>query len=652
MIARAASRLLLLVKTIVGGAIRSAWATPVRRVFLVGCLLFVFCVAYRIHFSSVAAWNSYLQGRVSFSELLSGSPRMIRSDEWMLGLPWLFSQAYTNPPWSIDNPSVGPATSALLVGLPTSHWSALLRPSHWGFYLLDFERGFSWLWMWRSVVPCVALMVLLLELTGGSLACALAGTAWIFFSGFVQWWLASVAELIAYWTIACVSLRYVFIARSRELVLAAATSLLVAAGGFGLSLYPPFQVPLAYLGVALLPFLLRGCLRAQGPSIWFRVALLGISVTLGIGALVAFLGDNTAAIATMKNTSYPGRRISLGGDLSWWRYISGWFESNYTYEVFPALAGNISEASSYILIWPVVLLLIPFFKSRVEIVRFAPLFAFMVLTLLWGFYGVSESVALRTGWSYVPTSRAVIGWGIGGALLCILTVHQPSRLSWTLGSVCSVAGTAFIFWCATQFSVQFPSAISQESFYWAALFISLAVVAIIFRLAWLLAAVMVCVCVVPHSQVNPVMQGLGGIADVPLVKAVRRFDPQHEGRWAVFGSPVLAQLVKVTGRDVVNGSQYTPDLEALRKLDPQQQQLEVYNRYALVAFTLAPEGTPPTFQLLAPDTWELQVDPCDERFKSYGARYIVWANYSSERRFACYERVFVGADFAIYKSKA
>jgi hypothetical protein len=569
----------------------------------------------------------------------------------MLGLPWLFSQAQTNPSWSIENPSVGPATSALLVGLPTNHWSAALRPSHWGFYFLDFERGFSWLWMWRSVVPCVALMVLILELTGGSFACAVAGMAWIFFSGFVQWWLASVAELIAYWTMACVSLRYVFIARSRGMVVAAAMSLLIAAGGFGLSLYPPFQVPLAYLGVALLPYLLRGCFATQGPSILFRIALLGISVALGMGALVAFIGDNAAAIATMEHTSYPGRRISLGGDLSWWRFISGWFENNYTYEVFPALAGNISEASSYILIWPLVLVLVPFFKARGDILRCAPLLAYLVLTLLWGFYGISESAATRTGWSFVPTSRALIGWGIGGALLCILTLRIPSRMHWALGFAYSVAIAALVFWCASEFPVRFPSVISQDSFYWAALLISLAGVAVVFRLAWLLAVVMVCVCLVPHSQVNPVMRGLGGISDVPLIKAVKRFDPQREGRWAVFGSAVVAQLVKVSGRNVVNGSQYIPDLQALHALDPQQQSLEVYNRYALVAFTLAPSGTPPTFQLLAPDTWELQVDPCDEKFRNYGARYIVWLNYASDRRFECYERIFVGADFAIYKSK-
>lgn len=640
------------VKAATRALVQRGCATPVRCVCTVGAVLFVLCVAYRINFSSVAAWNSYLRGNANFSELLYGAPRIIRSDEWLVGLPWLLSQAHTNPPWSIDNPSVGSATSALLVGLPTNHWSAVLRPSHWGFYFLDFERGFSWLWMWRTVVPCVALMVLILELTGGSIACAVAGMAWIFFSGFVQWWSACVTELIAYWTIACISLRYIFQARTRVSVVGAAITLLIAAGGFGLSLYPPFQVPLAYLGIALLPFLLRGLCDTKGPSIWFRGTVLGVSVALGIAVLVLFFGDNVAAIATMEGTSYPGRRVSLGGDLSLWRFVSGWFESNYSHDVFPAIAGNMSEASSYILIWPIVLLLVPFFKSWGDIARFLPLLVYLVATLLWGFYGVSETTAIWTGWSYVPTNRALIGWGIGGALACILAVQPQTRLSLVVRGVYSGAIALVVFWCASQFPIQFPSAISQESFYVAALLISTAAVAIIFRRSWLLAAVMVVLCIVPHSQVNPVMRGLKGITDVPLIRAVKRFDPQREGRWAVFGSAAVAQLVKVTGRDVVNGTQYLPDLDALRALDPQQQHLEVYNRYALVAFTLAPAGTRPTFRLLAPDTWELEVDPCDEHFQRFGARYIVWDQYSSKRVFQCYERIFVGADFAIYKSKS
>jgi hypothetical protein len=147
------------------------------------------------------------------------------------------------------------------------------------------------------------------------------------------------------------------------------------------------------------------------------------------------------------------------------------------------------------------------------------------------------------------------------------------------------------------------------------------------------------------------MRGLAVVSDVPLVQAIKRFDPNREGRWAVFGSLLHAQVAKLSGRNVVNGSQYIPDLQSLRILDPDGASLHIYNRYAHNVFTVAPEGTPPTFRLLVPDTWELQVDPCDQRFQSFGVRYLVWQNYVSSRSFECYERVYVGRDFAIYKSR-
>jgi hypothetical protein len=629
---------------------RLSWS-PVTSVTALGCLIFVICVATKIHFSSVGIWNSYLQRDQAVPGLLYGSPKAIRSDEWMLGAPWLLSQAHTNPAWSPDNPSVGPDTSALLVGLPTSHWSAIFRPSHWGFYLLDTERGFSWLWMWRSVVLCVALMVLVLELTGGSYACALAATAWIFFSGFVQWWLSSVGEMLTYWTLACISLRALFRSQSSAGVLTAAVVMLVAGAGFGLALYPPFQVPLAYLGLALVPLLLKDCANRGGPRLSTRLLLLAAVTVVGAASLVLFIKDNSVAVATMGNTVYPGRRVSLGGDLSLWRYISGLFESNYSEMVFPAISGNISEASSFIFLWPITLVLVPFFRNQREALRCAPLIVYLVLMILWGVYGVPQSLAVVTGWSFVPTSRALLGWGVGGALLCVVAICQPNRLPRSVGLVFVVLIAAGVFYLLSEFTLRFPSAIPQSQSLVAASLISLAVAGVVFRSAWILCLAMFFLCVVPHSQVNPVMRGLRVINDVPLVRAVKRFDPQREGRWAVFGSPVIAQLVKVTGRDVVNGSQYIPNWDALRQLDPQQQYHEVYNRYALVAFTLAEPGSPLSFRLLAPDTWELSVDPCDDKFKQLGARYIVWANYSSQRRFDCYERVFVGTDFAIYKSK-
>jgi hypothetical protein len=623
----------------------------VRLVIATTLLVCACCVYSKVHFSSVGIWNSYINPKAETAGLVYGTPRAIRSDEWMLGVPWQLSQAATNPAWATENPSVGPGTSALLVGLPTRHWTAIFRPAHWGFYLLDIERGFSWMWMWRSVVVFSALFLLFFELCGGSLVCGLAGAIWIFFAGFTQWWLASVAEILAYFALACVSLRYVCISTRVATVSAAAVALLICAIGFGLCLYPPFQVPLVYLGLALLPFLTRGILTARGPGVWLRLALLGGVPVIGLAVLMAFMIDNSSVVALMEQTVYPGRRVSLGGELSLWRYVGGLLERSYTHDIFPPLAGNVCEASAFLLLWPVSLLMMPFLRERGELLRCLPLVGYLLLTSLWGLFGISESLAVMTGWSFVPTGRAFIGWGIGGAALSLIVMNRLTTALWYLRWIYVLSAALALIWCVGEFSTRFPSGIPAEEVRYTSIWVFVAIVALIARVPWGLVAALFVLCALPHSQVNPVMRGLSVISDVPLVQAIKRFDPQRERRWAVFGSLLHAQLAKISGRNVVDGSQYAPDLQSLKVLDQDGKHIDVYNRYAHTVFTIASEGTPPTFSLLAADTWELQVDPCHQNFKSFGVRYLVWVNYASARSFECYERIFVGKDFAIYKSR-
>jgi hypothetical protein len=150
-------------------------------VCIAAALIFCLGVAAKLHVSSVGMWNVYLDRLQDVPGLVAGTPKYIRSDEWQLGTPWLLSQSNSEPAWPTRNPSVGAETSALLVGLPTRHWTTIFRPAHWGFFLFDFERGFSWFWMFRTVILFVSLFVLCAQIGAGSLVLGLVGALWIFF---------------------------------------------------------------------------------------------------------------------------------------------------------------------------------------------------------------------------------------------------------------------------------------------------------------------------------------------------------------------------------------------------------------------------------------------------------------------------------------
>lgn len=662
---------------------------PLAITLLIAVLLSIIAIAYRLNISSVAAWSWHLKLPVNQSGIVSGEPKAIRSDEWFLGVPWLLSQANHNPRWPTHNRAVGPGTAALLVGLPTDHWSAVFRPAHWGFYLFsDIERGFTWLWLWRSVVPFVALIILFLELTYGSIVLSLSAAAAVYFSGFVQWWLSSVGELLAYWSISCLALRYLFLSKDPFALITSALTLLITSAAFALALYPPFQVPLLYLGVSLTPLLLFKGVSDRAPKktwreISLRLATLGVVLAAACSVVLLFLVANRETIAVMRQTVYPGQRVSLGGDLSFWRLVSGFYEGSFSQYKFAPVAGNISEASSFLFLWPVSAMVLLW---RLFIAKFGgegrgagegagegkgegmrdlylaiPILAYLILGSLWGFFGISESLATLSGLSFVPTGRALIGWGIASIIFCMLVAsdtQKKDRSSLSFRFFSALIFVLLLTWCSISFAARFSSnGLTSSDYYWQGALVALAIVALIFNLNKLFLAVIFAVCVIPHYHVNPLSKGLKVVTSARLVRAVKRFDPQGLSSWAVFGSLQDAQLVKVSGREVVNGSQYLPDLARLRQLDPQGIYSGVYNRYAHVAFSFvsadAPSGeTAPSFKLLAPDTYEVVIDPCHESFKNFGVQYLVWTDYSSKRSFECYERIFVGGDFAIFKRRA
>jgi hypothetical protein len=145
------------------------------------------------------------------------------------------------------------------------------------------------------------------------------------------------------------------------------------------------------------------------------------------------------------------------------------------------------------------------------------------------------------------------------------------------------------------------------------------------------------------------MSGIDLVASNSFSKAVRHFDPDKKGTWAVFGSPLYAQLVKSTGRRVINGTMYAPDLEKMRRIDPQGSATALYNRYAHITLTLAPSEQAPQFKLLAPDAWELAIDPCSQAFLDLGVSYLVFPYTSPNRELSCWKLMLASREAYIYK---
>jgi hypothetical protein len=139
------------------------------------------------------------------------------------------------------------------------------------------------------------------------------------------------------------------------------------------------------------------------------------------------------------------------------------------------------------------------------------------------------------------------------------------------------------------------------------------------------------------------------ILENPLVRAVSAFDESRVARWVVFDSSEQEQLVKSTGRKVLNGSQYLPNFWIMKKIDPTGAQTDIYNRYAHSTFLVAAPGKPQALYLPVPDAWHLHIDPCGEKFAQLRVDFIALTQPHPEHDFSCYERVFQEGAISIYR---
>jgi hypothetical protein len=107
----------------------------VRNIMIAGLILFyVGASVAKLNGSSTALWLGLADGRDPAADVIIGKPRDIRSDEWLVHTPWIWSQAEQQPSFPVTNRNIGNGVAPLLTNLPARHWSMLFRPQMWGFF--------------------------------------------------------------------------------------------------------------------------------------------------------------------------------------------------------------------------------------------------------------------------------------------------------------------------------------------------------------------------------------------------------------------------------------------------------------------------------------------------------------------------------------
>jgi hypothetical protein len=232
--------------------------------------------------------------------------------------------------------------------------------------------------------------------------------------------------------------------------------------------------------------------------------------------------------------------------------------------------------------------------------------------------------------SYSPATRAVDQLGLANTILLIhhLTASKKYRLGKTLTAVLVAVVIGCSIFCSqktcpgyltlvyTLIASAFTMLLGLTCF---SDFSAKASKRLLIALSLILIAV--------GLTVHPINSGIGALTEKPAAKKIQEIsqaDPT--AKWIGYGDIQQGQYAVANGAPCITSTNYLPNMDLWRALDPTGQYEEVYNRYAHITMVFTEEET--AFKLLGPDHMKVELSYKD--IAKTGARYIFSTTELSE----------------------
>jgi hypothetical protein len=599
-------------------------------------ILFCLGVAFDLNGSSVGMWRELLGEPGKPRGLILSEPARIRVDEWAISTPSMLSQARQRPPFPIENASLGAGRAPLIMNVPVAHYTALFRPQFWGFFVFDFSRGFAFYWWAKFFGLLTAAGWALRQLGVRSRLLAIFGAVWVLFSNYVQWWFSSptlLPEMLASWFVCLGCATRFFKDRQLGKTIFSFLGFVFFGTNFVLCLYPPYQVPLGVLFIAILVGVWWEEVERGSTARGFVLLVSGLAA-IGL-VLFPFWLDVRSTLQMVAHTVYPGARRSAGGELSLFKLLSGvlgFFESEHSK---PDVYDNICEASNFYPLWPAAAFVIVTARIRSKLPvspLMTSLLIFLVAMSLYALLPIPQVILRATFLNFATEKRALLALGIANILMSCLFLDRyrsailPGRASLTAGIILWL-GLILMFWAARIENRTYFS----DAWNWVQPLVISATILLLFfwerlRYRWLPVSFGL-LLIFSNALINPVMRGLSPLLDSVAFTEIRRItaaDP--EGKWIVYHTRYFAQLVKATGAVVLNGTKSVPDLDFFHELDPDRSSEFAYNRYANIGCEMPRLSREVSASVVYPDFYILYLPPDLPILKEAGYRYILIPN--------------------------
>ncbi|WP_344712677.1 DUF7657 domain-containing protein [Curtobacterium citreum] len=592
-------------------------------------------------------WGFFGQG--ADPHLLAGSPRPIRTDEWLVQSSWIVSQVQQGFP-VVNHTLPGGMDATIQNDLPSWDWSTVFRPHVWGFLVLPLAQGMAVRWWLPFAGLLVGAYVFLVSVmprrpvSSAMLAVALA------FSPLIGWWFLPTTIWPYAWAFA-VLVAVVWGVRSSSRV-----ARWVSAGVAGyltvtlaMSIYVPYAVPavvvVAFVAVGMV---LQARFSGEWPRWWpllRRVVPLVSSAVLAVVVLGVWIVTRLDTIKAVLDTVYPGHRLEHTGALPHSGLVamfSGPFQQALQGGVNDYLSFNQSEASAPMMLCVFLVPVLAWLAFRG---------GWRASRIDWVALGVLAAGALVFAFLLVP------GWDrVAHLLLLDRSTTRRLRLAFDLLNVVGFAVVAMRLdqlrrrgpWVPTALAMLLAGGATLGV--WAVLrlravtvidaahdwrliglLLVLAVVFVARRFVLAGAAAFLVATLLVGLGVNPLYRGVFELPEDTkagrAIEAIEAKDP--DAQWVGVGTTVQTAMLVESGVHAFNGVQTYPPEEMWREIDPTGRYEDAWNRLANVNWT------PGTGEPVVSNPYRDQVSVTFDACSSFAQRHVQYVLTDSPLSSSC-----------------
>lgn len=594
----------------------------------------------RLNTSSVGMYKGYISNNQIVDEnVLFGKARAIRSDQYLVTIPLQISQDINKEP--IINHDIGEGTNVIAQYVPTRNFTSIFKPTFISFYLSD-DTEFSYsLANWLEIgFLLIATYLLLLELTNKNLLISIVGSLIFLFTPFIQWW--NNFTPITWASFAIYAFIRIFRTKKIGELLLFGLLFTYSTIAFLIILYPPFQIPLVYICLAIaLGFIIKNFAEIKKKKELLKIGItLILSILSVILLAILLIKEIKPVINITMNTTYPGARfINAGlGDKN--LLFNGFYNILLQIDSNIAPFANQSESSNFFLFFPPLIIWVIYknvlsYKKRKE-VEWIGMFLSIVLIFFLCIYllPLPDIISRGTLMYLIPPQRLLIGFGFGSYLLMFYTLgnkfygKKQNKIETVIIIILSCLFAFLIFALGKNLLSTAPDFFKSPTFINANIkillstgFVAISTFTLLQQERKKFLILLSLFAIVSSVAVNPLYKGLDILINTDLANYIKKESSVDDSKWIIYGSHTLAQYALSNNASTINGVHLYPQFKIWEVVDPEKKSVDTYNRYAHIIVSETKEES--SVQLVQQDALMLQISPCDSKLKELGVKYVL-----------------------------